>query len=86
MWHLRVGNSKVVGPMLRMEVRADGSLEKGSLVLFQAIFFPSFRGKKNSSYVGIQLSNWMRQLMQPEAVIHSSILNAAEKQKHLVKG
>lgn len=76
-WHLRVGNSKAVGPVLRAEVGAHGCLEKGSLVLFQDISFPAFRGKKNSSYVGKQLSNWMRQLMQPGAVIHSSILNIA---------
>lgn len=63
--------------MTRTEVKADGSLEKGSLVLFPAKFFPAFRGKIISSYVVKQLSNWMRQLMQPGAVIHPSILNTA---------
>lgn len=43
MWHLKVGNSEVVGFMLRIEVRAGGSSEKGSFLLFQAIFFPSFQ-------------------------------------------
>lgn len=63
-------DSQVIWSMMRTERRADGSLENGK-------FFPAFRGKDNSSYVVKQLSNWMRQLMQPGAVIHSSILNTA---------
>lgn len=75
-WHLS-GDSEVIWSMMKTEIRADGSLEKGSLVLFPDKFFPAFRGKISSSYVVKQLSNWMRQLMEPWAVIRSSILNTA---------
>ena len=75
MWHLRVGNSKVAGSMLRTEVRADG--KRAASCCFKPSFSQFSEEKSNSSYVGKQLSNWMRQLMQSGALIHSSILNTA---------
>lgn len=59
-----MGNTRDVGSMLRTEVKVDGSLEKVSLVLFQATFFPAFRGKRIVVMWEKQLSNQMRQLMQ----------------------
>lgn len=46
MWHLRVSNSEGVGSVLGMEVRADGSLEKGLPCVVSSHLFPSFQRKK----------------------------------------
>jgi len=54
-----------------------GSWKRAALCCFKPSFSQVSDDKKYCSYVEKQLRNWVRQLMQPGAVIHSSILSTA---------